>query len=88
MKRVLLSIIIVLSCFVVQAEENYTLFNTLNSEQDHHYTANSYIALITGFKSEPSNGHEVILDIDSYGVFPPEIGITGGSNFNNGGGVV
>lgn len=88
MKRVFLSIIIVLSCLVVQAEENYTLFNTLNSEQDHHYTANSYIALITGFQSAPSNGHEVILDIDSYGVFPPERGITGGSDFNNGGGVV
>lgn len=88
MKRMFLSLIIVLSCFVVQAEENYTLFNTLNSEQDHHYTANSYIALITGFKSEPSKGHEVILDIDSYGVFPPERGITGGSDLNNGGGVV
>ena len=88
MKRTFFSLFIVLSCFVVQAEQHYTLFNTLNSEQDYHYTANSYIALITGFQSEPSDGHEVILDIDSYGVFPPETGITGGSDINNGNGVV
>lgn len=88
MKRMFLSIIIVLSCFVVQAGQNHTLFNTLNSNQDHHYIANSYIALITGFQSEPSDGHEVTLEIDSYGVFPPESGITGGSDINNGNGVV
>lgn len=88
MKRAFISIIIVLSSFVVQAGQSHTLFNTLNSNQDHHYTANSYIALITGFQSEPSEGHEVTLEIDSYGVFPPTTGITGGSNINNGNGVV
>lgn len=88
MKRVFLSIIVILSCFVVQAEENYTLFNTLNGGQDHHYTACSYIALITGFQSEPDEGHEVTLDIDSYGVFPPTSGITGGPDNNNSNGVV
>lgn len=88
MKRLLLAIIILLSCLVVQAEHNYDLFNTLNSNQDYHYTANSHITLLSGFRSEPRGGHEVLLDIDSYSVTPPQSGITGGSTFNNTGGVV
>ena len=88
MKRIVLSIIILLSCFVVQAGQHYTLFNTLDGNQNYHYTANSYIALVTGFQSEPQNGHEVTLEIDSYGVFPPENGITGGFDINNDNGVV
>ena len=78
MKRLLLTIIIALSCLVVQGEHYYTLFNTLNSKQDYHYIANSHILLNPGFKSEPVEGHEVLLDIDSYDISPTQNGITGG----------
>ena len=88
MKRIFLPIIIFLSCFVVQAQQSHFLYNTLNGDQDYHYTANSHIILSSGFQSEPNQGHEVILDIDNYGVFPPLSGITGGSPINNDHGVV
>jgi len=88
MKRQIILLIVLLSGLVVQAEQSYTLFNTLNSNQDYHYKANSHIVLSTGFQSAPSNGHEVTLEIDSYGVFPPQNGITGGMTANNNGGVV
>ena len=88
MKRIVLSIIIVLSCFVVQAEHSFELSNTLNGNQDYHYAANSHIILSTGFRAEPVNGREVVLDIDGYSVDPPQAGITGGTNQNNSNGVV
>lgn len=88
MKRIFLSLVIMLSCLVVQAEHSYTLFNKLNGAQDYHYTANSHIYLIAGFQSEPKEGHVVILDIDSYNIIPPQNDITGGFAPNNGNGVV
>lgn len=73
---------------MVQAEHSYTLSSPLNGAQDYHYTANSHIILTTGFQSEPKDGHEVVLDIDSYSVFPPQSGLTGGFANNNSDGVV
>ena len=88
MKRLIISIIILLSGFVVQGQQSYTFSGTLDGVHNYHYTANSHIILSPGFKSEPAPGRRVILDIDSYGVFPPKNGITGGSANNNEDGVV
>lgn len=78
MKRLLLTIITAMSCIAGHGEHDYTLHNTLNSGQNYHYTANSHILLNPGFKSEPTGGHEVILDIDSYDISPSLSGLTGG----------
>lgn len=88
MKQYLLFLFAFLSCLVAKAEHSYTLWNTLDSGQDYHYTANSHITLTDGFKAEPENGHEVLLDIDAYNIAPPESGTTGGNPLNNTGGVV
>ena len=88
MKRTAVIFIIMLSCLVVQAEHNYFLSNVLNGEQDYHYTANSHITLADGFMAAPHDGHEVILDINAFGVVPPESGVTGGPIINNTNGVV
>lgn len=88
MKRTVFIFIALLSCLGGQAEQSYTLSNPLNGGQDHHYVANSHITLDNGFFAEPQNGHEVALEIDALGVFPPENGITGGTTSNNTNGVV
>ncbi len=88
MKHRLLVLFFLLSPLTVLAEQSYTLWNTLDSDKDYHYTANSHIILSDGFKAQPKEGHEVLLDIDAYGIFPPESGITGGTPQNNTGGVV
>lgn len=88
MKHRILFLVILLSCLAAKAEHSYTLWNTLDSGQDYHYTANSHITLTDGFKAEPTSGHEVLLDIDAYAIFPPESGITGGTPQNNNHGVV
>lgn len=67
------------------AEHHYLLSGELANGEDHHYTANSHIMLSSGFKSEPSGGHEVLLCIDPYGVFPPEEGLYGGPLANQDG---
>ena len=72
-----------LSCLVGKAQQSYDLGDLLDSGHDYHYTANSHITLSDGFMAEPENGHEVLLDIDSYAVFPPDSGITGGTPLNN-----
>ena len=88
MKRIALTLVVLLSCLVVQAEQNYTLSNPLNGEQNYHYTANNSITLEKGFLAAPQNGHEVVLDIDAYGVFPPSYNTAGGTSANNTHGVV
>ena len=88
MKHRILFLVSLLSCLAAKAEHNYTLWNTLDSGQSHHYIANSHITLTDGFKAEPKNGHEVLLEIDAYALFPPESGMTGGSPQNNANGVV
>ena len=88
MKRIVSTLILLLSCLIVQAEQNYHLSTPLNGGQDYHYTANSHIELAFGFQAEPHDGHEVMMEIDAYGVFPPEIGLTGGAAGNNTYGVV
>ena len=88
MRHRLLLLVILLLGLTARAEHSYTLWNTLDSGQDYHYTANSHITLNDGFMSEPKDGHEVLLDIDAYSIFPPESGITGGSAQNNEHGVV
>ena len=78
MKRILPAILWALSCLTATAEQNYSFSNVFQGDRNHYYTANNQITLAPGFKSEPRNGCEVVLSIDSYGVFPPESGITGG----------
>ena len=88
MKRLFFTLIMILSCLAAQAEHSYLLSNVLNGSQDYHYTANSHITLTDGFVAEPQNGHEVVLEIDAFGVYSPTIGLTGGSDINNTNGVV
>jgi RHS repeat-associated protein len=78
MKKKLPTLLLIGFSLSVQAGHHYTLSGELSSVQDHHYTANSHILLSNGFKAEPKDGHEVLLSIDPYGVFPPEEGLTGG----------
>ena len=88
MKRLLSTIVMLFSCMLVRGEHYYHLSKALNGETDYHYTANSHITLAPGFSASPKNGHEVMLDIDSYDISPPTEGITGGSIYNNSSGVV
>ena len=88
MKLRFLFLVSLLSCLAAKAEHSYTLWNTLDSGQDYHYTANSHITLDDGFMAEPKDGHEVLLDLDAYGISPPESGITGGTPQNNEQGVI
>lgn len=88
MKRTVFTFIILLSYLAVQAEHSYLLSNALDGGQDYHYSAQSHIALESGFVAEPHDGHEVVLDINAYIVSPPETGVTGGSSSNNTNGVV
>lgn len=88
MKRTVFTFIIMLSCLVIRAEHSYLLSNALDGSQDYHFTANSHISLTNGFVAEPHDGHEVVLDIDAFGIYPPTTGITGGSETNNTNGVV
>lgn len=81
MKRLLISTILLLSCLVVQAHISYYFSSEFANYRDHYYTANSHITLAPGFKAQPIDGHEVVLVIDSYGVFPPVVGETGGPQF-------
>lgn len=88
MKRFYSTMIILFSCMMAHAEHSYNLWNKLNEETDYHYTANSHITLDNGFYANPKNGHEVLLDIDSYSISPPTSGTTGGTSSNNTNGVV
>lgn len=88
MKRTLFTFFLLLSCLENWAEHSYLLSNALDGNLDYHYTANSHIILANGFKAEPKDGHEVLLEIDTYGVFPPQTGIIGGTTANNDKGVV
>lgn len=78
MKRILPAILLALGCLSASAEQSYSLGTELTGDRSHYYIANHQITLEPGFKSEPKNGCEVLLDIDGYGVFPPESGLTGG----------
>ena len=80
MKPFLTLTAILLACLSAQADISYTFSTTFPNNKDYHYTANSHIILAPGFKSQPINGHEVMFDIDSYGVFPPALGELGGPN--------
>ena len=77
-----------MSCLAAEAGHSHILTSTLDSGQDYHITANSHIILDKGFKAEPKDGHEVLLDVDAFRLFPPTIGTTGGSSSNNANGVV
>lgn len=88
MKRAIITLILILSCLVVQAEHSYTLSKPLDGKLSYHYTANSHITLEKGFQAEPQNGHEVVLDIDPFDISAIEGGITGGTLANNNNGVV
>ena len=88
MKYRLIFFFIILSCMAAKAEYNHVLTAPLDSHQDYHFTANNHIILDRGFKAEPIDGHEVLLELDAYSVFPPTLGITGGSISNNTQGVV
>lgn len=88
MKHRLLSLVLIMSCLVTRAEFSHILSSALSSDQDYHFTANSHIVLDKGFKADPKDGHEVLLDIDTYAMFPPTGGVTGGPSSNNTNGVV
>lgn len=88
MRRIVITSLVLLLCLSVQAEHSYLLTNRLDGGRDYHYIANSHIELSKGFHAEPYDGHEVVLEIDAYGVFPPESGIIGGTMINNTNGVV
>lgn len=88
MKRTALLSIMLLLCLIVQAQHSYLLSNPLAGGQDYHYTANSHITLDNNFKYEPYDGHEAVLTIDAFAVYPPEAGTTGGTTVNNTNGVV
>lgn len=88
MKRIHSTLIFLFLCMMAHAEHCYNLWNKLNEETNYHYTANSHIILDIGFYANPKNGHEVLLDIDSYNISPPTTGITGGASSNNTNGVV
>ena len=60
--------------------EYYELSDTLAPVQSHEYTANRYIDLNRGFYSEPKINHYTTLQLDPYGIYPPEAGLTGGPN--------
>lgn len=81
----LLTAALALCAFVSQAQnihhgESFELNRTLNSQESHEYTASNYIELKKGFLSEPIDKNHALLQIDPYGVFPPEAGLTGGPN--------
>ena len=65
--------------------ESFELNSTLDANQSHEYTANSYIDLEEGFHSTPSQGNRTLLLLDSegYSINPPEAGL-----INSGGCVV
>ena len=60
--------------------EMFELDSTLNANQSHEYYANSIIHLSPGFHSEPKNHKHTLLQLDPYGIYPPEAGLTGGPN--------
>ncbi|MCR4848652.1 MAG: FG-GAP-like repeat-containing protein, partial [Bacteroidales bacterium] len=60
--------------------ESFELNSTLNANQSHEYTANSRINLNTGFLYEPVSHKHATMEIDPYGIYPPESGLTGGPN--------
>ena len=77
----------VLSCLAtdgfsqnVHQAETFTLNQTLPSNQSHEYTASNYIELKPGFKTEPTGERSTILQLNPYGIFPPETEVTGGAN--------
>ncbi|MBR3711205.1 MAG: VCBS repeat-containing protein [Bacteroidales bacterium] len=88
MKHILALVILLSSYMIAKGEHYHYLTKALNGNADYHYTANSHITLAPGFSANPTNGHEVLLDIDSYDISPPSTGITGGAANNNSDGVV
>ena len=81
----LLTAALALCAFVSQAQnihhgESFGLGSTLEPTESHEYYANDYIDLKTGFHSEPKNHNHTWLQLDPYGIYPPEAGLTGGPN--------
>ena len=60
--------------------ESFSLSDTLHPLKSHEYYADTYIDLKTGFHSEPKNHKHTWLELDPYGIHPPEAGLTGGPN--------
>ena len=58
--------------------ESFELNSLLVPVQSHEYTASDYIDLNPGFLSIAVNTRSATLQLDPYGVFPPEEGLTGG----------
>ena len=58
--------------------ESFELNSLLVPVQSHEYTASNYIDLNPGFLSIAVNTKSATLQLDPYGVFPPEEGLTGG----------
>ena len=58
--------------------ESFELNSLLVPVQSHEYTASDYIDLNPGFLSIAVNTRSATLQLDPYGVFPPDEGLTGG----------
>lgn len=65
--------------------ESFELSSTLEPTENHEYYASNYIDLKTGFHSEPNNNQNTILQLDPFGIFPPETGLTGGPHASDSG---
>ncbi|MBQ3355021.1 MAG: VCBS repeat-containing protein [Bacteroidales bacterium] len=65
---------------IVHFGESFDLNDTLHPSKSHEYYANSHISLNPGFHSEPKNHKHTLLQLDPYGIYPPESGLTGGPN--------
>ena len=64
----------------IQYGESFGLNSPLSPTQVYEYTANNYIDLNSGFHSEPKIDYYTTLQLDPYGIYPPEVGLTGGPN--------
>ena len=71
----------------IHCGETFELGDSLASNQDHRYTAGNYIELKKGFVAEPDRHRSTLLQLEPFGVFPPEAGLTGGPD-ESGNGVV
>ena len=69
----------------VHEDESFVLNTTLNSNQNHHYTASERIVFNPNFRYSPSNGKSSLFEINPTMVFPPTAGLTGGPNAGDNG---
>ena len=88
----LISVFVMAVCLMANAlaqevhqGEIFTLSDELLPGQCYRYTASNHIELLPGFLTEPTGRDSSVLDIDPYGVFPPEEGFTGGPVLGNNG---